>query len=99
MQCQGQTCHQEYNENNRWGPYQETGLDVLSYKASDQIVKHKATTWIWQGFWYNRVFYKQFQDDPETIEEFVPGTFTKYINNNGECYSCPEQPTAVSEEL
>lgn len=39
------------------------------------------------------------QREPVTIEGCIPGTFTKYINNNGECYSCPEQCTAVSKEL
>ena len=48
-----------------------------------------------QYFCYNT----QFQCGPVTIEEFVPGTFTKHVNNNGECYSCPEQCTAVSKEL
>ena len=52
-----------------------------------------------QCFSYNRVFYTKFQGEPTTIQEFVPGTFTKYINNNGKCYSFPEQCTAVSKEL
>lgn len=41
-------------------------------------------------FEYNRCFYTTFQDQPATIEEFVPGSFAKMINNNGKIISLPE---------
>ena len=36
-------------------------------------------------FSYNNIFYTKWNGEPATIEEFVEGTFSKYINNNGEC--------------
>ena len=34
-------------------------------------------------FKYNRCYYTSVNDQPATVEEFVPGSFTKIINNNG----------------
>ena len=34
-------------------------------------------------FKYNHCYYTKINDQPATIEEFVPGSFTKIINNNG----------------
>ena len=69
---------------------------ALCCKTSDQKVKHKNTTRTWTVLLLQ---YIQFHCGPVTIEGFIPGTFTKYVNNNGECYSFPEQCTAVSKEL
>lgn len=38
-----------------------------------------------QSFAYNKVFYSRFSDEPVTVEEFVSGQFTKYVNNDGNC--------------
>lgn len=38
-----------------------------------------------QSFAYNKVFYSRFNDEPVTVEEFVSGQFTKYVNNDGNC--------------
>ena len=76
-----------------------TRKQVQMHTVARHLTKKLSTkipTEFGQCFWYNQVFYTQFQDEPATIEEFVPGNFTKYINNNGESYSCPEQCTAVS---
>ncbi len=34
-------------------------------------------------FKYNRCYYTSVTDQPATVEEFVPGSFTKIINSNG----------------
>ena len=34
-------------------------------------------------FKYNQCYYTKVNDQPATIEEFVPGSFAKIINNNG----------------
>ena len=76
-----------------------TRKQVQMHTVARHLTKKLSTkipTEFGQCFWYNQVFYTQFQDEPATIEEFVPGNFTKYINNNRESYSCPEQCTAVS---
>jgi len=38
-----------------------------------------------QSFVYNKVFYSRLNDEPVTVEEFVSGQFTKYVNNDGKC--------------
>lgn len=38
-----------------------------------------------QSFAYNKVFYSRLNDEPVTVEEFVSGQFTKYVNNDGNC--------------
>jgi hypothetical protein len=37
-----------------------------------------------KSFSYNKVFFAMYDGQPVTVEEFVPGTFTKYINNDGQ---------------
>ena len=34
-------------------------------------------------FKYNRCYYTTYNDRPATVEEYVPGNFVKYINNDG----------------
>ena len=38
-----------------------------------------------QSFAYNKVFYSRFNGKAVTVEEFVSGQFTKYVNNDGKC--------------
>ncbi|KAJ7365535.1 hypothetical protein OS493_005647 [Desmophyllum pertusum] len=79
-----------------------TRKQVQMHSVARQLTKQfssKVPTQFGQSFHYNRVFYTQFEDEPVTIEEFVPGTFIKYINNNGELCSLPEQCTAEFQEL
>jgi len=38
-----------------------------------------------QSFAYKKVFYSRLNDEPVTVEEFVFGQFTKYVNNDGKC--------------
>lgn len=44
-----------------------------------------------RSFTFNTAYYAQFENEPVTIEEFVPGKFTKYVNNDGSCV----QPTFI----
>lgn len=37
------------------------------------------------SFQYGKVFYSQLDDVPVTVEEYVPGEFMKYVNNDGKC--------------
>ena len=41
------------------------------------------------SFQYGKVFYSVLDDIPVTLEEFVPGEFRKYVNNNGACLTSP----------
>ena len=45
-------------------------------------------------FNYNKVYYTNYNGEPATIEEFIPGVFVKYINNNGFC----AEPSFASTE-
>ena len=38
-------------------------------------------------FSYGKVFYSVLDELPVTVEEFVPGEFKKYVNNDGTCYA------------
>ena len=40
---------------------------------------------IGDSFQYGKVFYSVLDDLPVTVEEFVPGEYRKYVNNNGAC--------------
>ena len=41
------------------------------------------------SFQYGKVFHSVLDDLPITVEEFVPGEFRKYVNNNGACLTSP----------
>ena len=43
----------------------------------------KAPTEFGACFQYNRCYYTTYNDRPATVEEYVPGNFVKYINNDG----------------
>ena len=38
-------------------------------------------------FSYGKLFYSVLDELPVTVEEFVPGEFQKYVNNDGTCYA------------
>ena len=38
-------------------------------------------------FSYGKVFYSVLDELPVAVEEFVPGEFQKYVNNDGTCYA------------
>ena len=79
-----------------------TRKQVQMHAVARQLTKQfcsKVPNQFGQCFQYNRVFFSQFEDEPATIEEFVPGNFIKYINNNGECCSLQQKCTAELKEL
>lgn len=40
---------------------------------------------------FGQVLYSEWNDTPVTVEEFVPGDFVKYINNDGDCVESPDK--------
>ena len=50
-----------------------------------------------KSFLYNKAFYAAWDETPVTVEEFVPGEFTKYINNDGLCTRPSEINYGVEE--
>jgi hypothetical protein len=39
-----------------------------------------------ETFAYGKVFYSSLDGRPVTVEEYVPGDFVKYVNNDGQCF-------------
>ena len=56
-----------------------------------QRFSSKVPTNFGDSFQYGKVFYSVLDDLPVTVEEFVPGEFRKYVNNNGACLTSPEE--------
>jgi hypothetical protein len=50
-------------------------------------------------FKYNKVHYSCLNDKPVTVEDFVPGKFEKYVNNNGKCVAPPESSSSEIKEI
>lgn len=50
-------------------------------------------------FQYNRCYYTTINGQPATIEEFVPGSFVKVINNNGIIIPLPDDAADDFKEL
>jgi hypothetical protein len=46
-------------------------------------------------FKFNRAYYTEYEGKAATVEEFVEGTFRKYINNNGKVCKQPENCSAA----
>lgn len=59
----------------------------------------KAPAEFGECFKYNRSYYTTYNDQPATIEEYVPGSFVKYVNNDGKCVSPPDESTDEMKEL
>lgn len=65
-----------------------TRKQVQRYTVARQLTKQFSTIVpeeFGQSFAYNKVFYSRFNGKPVTVEEFVSGQFTKYVNNDGKC--------------
>lgn len=78
-----------------------TRKQVQMHAVARQLAKQfssNAPKQFGQCFHYNHVFFTQF-NEPATIEEFVPGDFIKYINNNGGCCSLARDNNAEQKEL
>ena len=79
-----------------------TRKQVQMHSAARQLTEqfsNKVPSHFGRCLHYNRVFYTKFEDEPATVEEYVPGFFFKYLNNNGECCSAPEKCSNEHKEL
>ena len=54
------------------------------------VFSTKAPKAFGECFKFNRAYYTVYQGQPATVEEFVEGTFRKYVNNNGKVCKLPE---------
>ena len=61
--------------------------------------KSKAPSQFGKCFEYNRCFFTRYNDQPATVEEYVPGVFSKFINNDGQCMVPPEDSGSQCKEL
>ncbi|XP_078350666.1 myosin heavy chain kinase B-like [Oculina patagonica] len=61
--------------------------------------ERKAPSTFGECFKYNRCYYTMFDGEHATIEEFVPGYFVKYINNNGKCVPVQEDANQNLKDL
>lgn len=48
---------------------------------------------------YNNVYYTIINEQPATVEEFVPGPFAKLINNDGQTAKLPEEADDELKDL
>ena len=84
---------------------------TLEDHTRKQVQMHEVTKHVTKGFSmkvpqefgecfsYNHVFYTTFKDTVATVEEFIPGTFMKYVNNDGECIPPPLACTSECKEV
>ena len=49
-----------------------------------QMMRNEAPLEYGETFMYTKLYYGKLNDEAVTIEQFIEGTFTKYINNTGE---------------
>ena len=59
----------------------------------------KAPSEFGKCFQYNRCFYTTYNAQPATVEEYVPGSFVKIINNDGQCMEPPEGANYECKQL
>ena len=59
-------------------------MHSVAQNITRQITK-KVSTEFGMTFEYKRAFFGILNGEPVTIEEFIKGNFSKYVNNNGEC--------------
>ena len=63
-----------------------TRKQIQMHCAARHITKAfsiKAPPEFGECFTFNQAYYTVYQGQPATVEEFVEGTFCKYVNNNG----------------
>lgn len=59
----------------------------------------KVPTEFGEVFTCGKVFYSEWDNCPVTVEEYVPGVFSKYINNDGDIIeSCNEDSSEISKK-
>lgn len=61
--------------------------------------REKAPKEFGECFNYNHIYFTTIDEEPATIEEFVPGNFAKLINNNGKCASFHDESESFQELL
>jgi hypothetical protein len=59
----------------------------------------KAPSSFGKCFKYTHCYYTTYNGEPATIEEYVPGTFVKIVNNDGHCTKPPEGASNQSKEI
>ena len=67
-----------------------TRKQVQLHSAARSIAQSfasRAPTSFGELFRYKKIYYAKVEDTPVTVEEFIPGKFEKYINNNGQISS------------
>jgi hypothetical protein len=64
-----------------------------------RIFQSKAPTEFGECFKYNECFYTTYYGQPATIEDFVPGSFAKLVNNDGECLQPAEDSSPEIKKL
>ena len=64
-----------------------------------QKFERNSPTKFGECFKYNWCYYRMFDGEHATVEEFVPGSFVKYVNNNGNCVPPPEDGTQDLKDL
>ena len=71
-----------------------TRKQVQMHAVARNITQHfasKTPPQFKETFTYGEVFYSSLNGEPVTIEEFVPGDFFKYVNNDGICLESPSE--------
>ena len=63
-------------------------MHCLAQKSADDMMKHltSAKKDFGTNISYNKVYLVKWNGDYITVEEFIEGTFEKYINNNGDFF-------------
>lgn len=56
------------------------------------VFTSKAPKEFGESFEFSKVYYSNFEGQDVTVEEFVEGTFHKYVNNDGFCVVPPDEP-------
>lgn len=80
-----------------------TRKQVQLHSAARSIAQSfaaRAPTSFGELFRYKKIYYSKVEDTPVTVEEFIPGKFEKYINNDGKISSHykSRSPTTVLED-
>lgn len=63
-----------------------------------QSFERKVPSYFGKSFSYNKVYYSSIGNVPVTVEEYIPGTFEKYINNNGLISKAPLKSDEVIQK-
>ncbi len=63
-----------------------------------QSFERKVPSSFGKSFSYNKVYYSSIGNVPVTVEEYIPGMFEKYINNNGLISKASSQSEEVIEK-